>query len=383
MAEKEKRVGNTVRRENKVKNIKRSLSLTLALALIIVSALVGLKIAEKTSVDALSSSEKQSDSYPVSFSTNDIRDVKSVGKNIVVLTKKFATVLDKSGNIVSEIPVSYGDAAVYTENSRILVFDRLSNKYTVADRNCNVTERKADESSKIYNAVVTEKGQVLLSLKSDDSSSLVSVKDKNGDDLFIWSCTQEYIIDLDLSDDGKTLYCAGISALGGEMYTKVYAVDIRKGQEKSYTLPSQSVLGLKGISSDKFSVLTTDGLYVFDSDKEEMLLHSVQFNSEIICRAEDGKGNIAVVTHSSSDLSQDILTVYSADADEKFSLSVQDGIQDICINKDEVHLLYGDSIIQVRKGKVTDNLTFENKAVGLCENKGQLYCYSLGGVEKA
>ena len=383
MAEKEKRVGNTVRRENKVKNIKRSLSLTLALALIIVSALVGLKIAEKTSVDALSSSEKQSGSYPVSKTTNDIRDVKSVGKNIVVLTKKFATVLDKSGNIVSEIPVSYGDAAVYTENSRILVFDRLSNKYTVADRNCNVTERKADESSKIYNAVVTEKGQVLLSLKSDDSSSLVSVKDKNGDDLFIWSCTQEYIIDLDLSDDGKTLYCAGISALGGEMYTKVYAVDIRKGQEKSYTLPSQSVLGLKGISSDKFSVLTTDGLYVFDSDKEEMLLHSVQFNSEIICRAEDGKGNIAVVTHSSSDLSQDILTVYSADADEKFSLSVQDGIQDICINKDEVHLLYGDSIIQVRKGKVTDNLTFENKAVGLCENKGQLYCYSLGGVEKA
>ncbi len=382
MAEKEKRVGNTVRREKKVKNFKRSLSLALVLALIIVSALVGLKIAEKTSVDALSSPEKQSGSYPVSFSTNDIRDVKSVGKNIVVLTKKFAIVLDKGGDIVREIPVSYGDAALYTVDSRILIFDRLSNKYTLIDKSGNVAERKSNESSKIYNAVVTEKGQVLMSLKSDNSSSLVSVKDKNGEDLFIWSCTQEYITHLALSKNGKTLYCAGISALGEEMYTKVYAVDIKKGQEKSYTLPSQSVINLNSISSSKFNVLTTDGLYVFDSGKEEMLANSVQFTSDIICRADDKKGNFAVVTHSASDLSQDILTVYSALAEEKFSLSVQDGIQDICINKDEVYLLYGDSIVKVRKGQVTDTLTIENKAVGLCENSGQLYCYSLGGVEK-
>ena len=382
MADKVKKVGNTVRRENNTKKMKRSLSLALALALIIVSALVGLKIAENTSVDAMSSSEKQSGSYPVSFSTNDIKDVKAFGKNVVVLTKKFATVLDKGGDIVSEIPISYGDSAVYTNESYTLVFDRLSNKYSLIDKKGNVTERKTNESSKIYNAVVTDNGKVLMSLKSDNSSSLVSVTDKNGKDIFLWSCTQEYIIDLALSKNGKTLYCAGISALGGDMYTKVYAIDMKKGQEKSYTLQSQSVIELNCISSDKFSVLTTEGLYVFDSGKEEMLSHSVQFSSGILCRADDEKGNFAVVTHSAGDLSQDMLTVYSASAQEKFSLSVQDGIQDICINKDVVYLLYGDSIVEVRKGKVTDNLTFENKAVGLCENSGKLYCYILGGVEK-
>ena len=166
------------------------------------------------------------------------------------------------------------------------------------------------------------------------------------------------------------------------MYTKVYAIDMKKGQEKSYTLQSQSVIDLNCISSDKFSVLTTDGLYVFDSGKEEMLNHSVQFSSEILCRAEDEKGNFAVITQSAGDLSQDILTVYSSSAEEKFSLSIQDGVQDICINKEVVYLLYSDRIVQVRKGKVTDTITFENKAVGLCESSGKLYCYSLGGVEK-
>jgi hypothetical protein len=382
MAEKIKRVGNTVRRENKVKNFKHTLSLALVSGLIIIAALIGLKMAEKTSVDALTSSDKQSGSYPVSFSTNDIRNVKSVSNNVVVLTKKFATVLDKGGDIVREIPVSYGDAAIYTVGSRMLIFDRLSNKYSLVDKKGNVTERKADESSKIYNAVVTEKGKVLMSLKSDNSSSLVSVKDKNGEDLFIWSCTQEYITHLALSDNEKTLYCAGISAENGEMYTKIYAINIKKGLEKSYILPSQAVIGLNGISSDKFNVLTTDGLYIFNSDKEDMMVSSVQFNSDIICRAEDKNGNFAVVTHSASDLSQDILTVYSYKAEEKFSISVQDDIQDICVNNDEVYLLYSDSIVKVRKGKVADTLTFENKAVGLCENSGQLYCYSLGGVEK-
>lgn len=382
MAEKEKRVGNAVRRENKVKNLRHSLSLALVSALIIVAALVGLKIAEKTSADALSSSEKQSGSYPVSFSTNDIRDVKPVGKNIVVLTKKFATVLDKGGNIVRELPVSYGDSAVFTNDSYILIFDRLSNKYSLIDKRGNVTERKNNNSSKIYNAVITENGRLIMSLKSDNSSSLVSVTDKNGEDVFVWSCTQEYIIDIDLSENGKTLFCAGISAEGGEMYTKVYAVNLKKGQEKSYTLPSQSVIDLRSISSDKFSVTTTEGIYLFDSDKDEMLVNSIQFTSDIICRAEDRKGNTAVVTNNAGDLSQDMLSVYSATAEERFSVAVPDGIMDICVNKDEVYLLYSDRIVGIRKGKVTDNLTFKNKAVGLCENSGQLYCYSLGGVEK-
>lgn len=383
MADKVKKVGNTVQKEKNARIFKRSLSLALALVLIIVSALVGLRIAEKTSVDALSSEENKSGSYPVSFSTNDIKDVLSFGKDIVVLTKKFATVLDKGGNTVSETPIYYGDSAVFTSEDYILVFDRLSNKYSLIDKKGNVTERKADESSKIYNAVVTDNGSVLMSLKSDNSASLVSVTDKKGEDLFLWSCTQEYIIDLALSDNGRTLYCAGISALGGEMYTKVYAIDIKKGTEKSYTLESQSVVDLNCLSSGKFNVLTTDGLYVFDSGKDEMLVSSVQLNSEILCRARDEKGNIAVVTHSAGDLSQDTLTVYSGSAQVKFSVSVPDGIQDICVNKDEAYLLYRNNIVEVRKGKVTDTLTFENKAVGLCESAGRLYCYSLGGVEKA
>ena len=383
MAEKEKRVGNAVRKENSIKSFKRTMTFALLLVLVAVMAFAGLKIAEKTSVEALSSENSSGGAYPVSFSTNDIKDVKKVGRNIVVLTKKFATVLSKSGNVVSETPVVYGDSAVYTKGNNVLVFDRLSNKYVLIDKKGNATERKTSLSNKIYNAKVEDNGSVLLSLKSDSSSSLVSVTDKKGEDIFVWSCTQEYIIDMALSGNGKTLFCAGVSAEGAEMYTMVYAVNMKKGTEKSYKIPSEALIGLNRISSDRFNVITTDGLYIFDSSKDGILLSEISFNSDIICYSADEEGNVAVLCHSAGDLSEDTLTVYSVEGKEDYRLSLQNGAMDICIDKDEVYLLYNDFVVSVRNGKAQDKLSFENKAVGLCKNGRQLYCYSLGGVEKA
>ncbi len=382
MAEKVKYVGNTVRNEKIKQNFKRSLSLTLALLIIIVAALVGLKIAEKTAADAVES-EKDSGGYPVSFSTNDIRDVKTMGSNLIVLTKKFVTSLDKNGDILWEHSFTYGDSALFTNDRYAVVFDRLSNKYTVIDKDGKADERKSDISGRIFNAKVTDKGEVMLALKSDSSSSLVALVDKKGEDKFIWSCTQEYAVDLALSDDGKTLFCGSVGASGGEMYTKVYALRVKDGEEKSYTIPSSSCISINTVSSDRFNVLTTDGLYVFDSSEDEMLINSVPFNSKLIYWTSDSEGNIAVLTDSTGNISENTLRVFDAKAEEKYSLSLEDSIEDIFVKGEETMLLYGDCVIGVKNGKIDRKFFFANKAVGVVKAGRQVYCYSMGGVEKA
>ena len=382
MADKIRYVGNAVRKAKIKTNFKRSLNLTLVLAVIIIAALIGLDIAEKTAVDSLGK-ESESTGYPVSFSTNDIRDVKVMGKNLVVLTKKFVTALDSKGNILWEHSLAYGDSAVFTNDNYTLVFDRLSNKYAVIDKKGKIDERKTDISSQIFNARVTDNGSVLLALRSDSSSSLVAVIDKKGEDKLVWSCTQEYVTDLSLSEDGKTLFCTGIGASGGEMYTKVYALKVKNGEEKSYTIPSASCISVNALSSDKFNVLTTDGLYVFDASEDDMLVNSVSFNSKLIYWASDSKGNIAVLTDSTGNISEKTLRVFSGKAEEKYSLSVEDSIEDIFVNEDEALLLYGDSVISVKSGEIDRKLFFGNKAVGVVKASRQVYCYSMGGVEKA
>ena len=260
MSDKIKYVGNAVRQAKLKKNFKRSVIISLALTVLISAALAGLNIAQKTAADSYDIQQEVSEGFPVSFSTNDIRDVRATEKTLIVLTKKFVTALDKSGDIVWEYPISYGDPAVFTSKSYTVVFDRLSNKYAVIDKNGNVTERKSDISSQIFNAKVTDDGQVVLSLKSDSSSSLVCLKDKKGEDKLVWSCTNEYVTDLALSDDGKTLFCGSIGAAGGEMYTKVYALTVKNGQEKSHTIPSASCVNINAVSGDKFNLITSDGV---------------------------------------------------------------------------------------------------------------------------
>ncbi len=383
MAEKIKYVGNAVRNEKIKKNFKRSLSFALALALIIIAALAGLNIAKKTAADALESQQDENAGYPVSFSTNDIRDVKVMGKKLVVLTKKFVTALSKGGDVLWEHSLAYGDPAVFTSDRYAVVFDRLSNKYAVIDQDGNIEERKADISTQIFNAKVTDKGEVLLSLKSDSSSCLVAVIGKKGEDRLIWSCTQEYVVDLALSDDSKTLFCGSIGASGGEMYTKVYALKVKNGEEKSYTVPSSSCISINTISSDRFNILTTNGLYVFDSSKDEMLINSIPFNSKLIYWTSDSEGNIAVLTDSTGNISENTLRVFDAKAEEKYSLSLEDSIEDIFVSGEEALLLYSDSVIAVKKGEIDRKLSFENKAVGVVKAARQVYCYSMGGVEKA
>ena len=81
MADNIRYVGNAVRKEKEKKNFKRYLSLILALVLIIISAAAGLNIARKTSSEAYAG--QQGGSFPVSFSTNDIRDVKVMDRPLL------------------------------------------------------------------------------------------------------------------------------------------------------------------------------------------------------------------------------------------------------------------------------------------------------------
>ena len=400
MADNIRYVGNAVRKEKNKRNFKHSLNLTLVSALIIIAILGGLKIAQKTAPGNSEIAEVENDGYPVSFSGNDIRDAGVMDKNIIVLTKKFVTALNKKGDTAWQNAITYGDPAVFIGEKYTLAFDRYSNKYAVISSDGKIDTRNADRTTQIFSGRVTDKGEVLLSLKSTSSACLVSVIDKKGNEKFVWSCVDEYIVDMGLSSDGNTLYCAGIGASGGDMYTKVYVInmknkdkdkdkdeneeeDKKKNEEKSYTIPSSACVSVNAISGDKFNVITTDGIYVFDCSRDEILTHNVKFISKLLYCSVSDDGHIAVVNDSALNLSENVLTVYSGNAKEKYSMAIQNGVEDIFIYKDEPCVLYSDSVISVGNGKVDKQLFFDNKAMGVVRSGSKVYCYSLGGVEKA
>ncbi|MBQ7296087.1 MAG: hypothetical protein IJW86_07855 [Clostridia bacterium] len=390
MKEKEKYVGNTVREENRRKKVRYS-AVTLILLLVLVVVLIATGAVERmTDTENLSKefaefigTEIEQAGFPVSFSTNDIKDVKAKGSELYVLTEKFITPINKKGEIGQAQQITYAEPAIKTNDNYAIVFDRLSNKYTVIDKKGNAQARQDENGSRIFDAVITEKGEVMLSLSSTSSSSILHIMDKKGEDLLIWSCANEYIVSFDMS--GDRVYCAAIGAYGGEAYTKLYVLEI--GQEEpvcEYTLHGSACIKLRHISSDKFSVLCDDALYICNAKKDETVSKKITFDSKMLFYAADSQGNTAVVFDDKENFAKDLLSVYSTDADVFYSISVDENIIDLSLEGKEVFLLYDDGIKTVTSGgKAGQQLSFTGKCKGVVTAGKKIYCYSLGGVEKA
>lgn len=387
MSENEKYVGNGVRGKGKVKKIG---IVAAALLLVFAVALAGFALADKfVGADNVSDSlsqlvgEDKNSGFPAKFSTNDILDVKAKGNKLYVLTEKFITPLSEKGEIGASEQITYAKPAIYANDSYAIVFDRLSNKYTVIDKKGKYREVQDQSGSQILVATVTDDGKVLLSLGSNFSSSVLHVTDKKGEDILIWSCGDEYIVSFDMS--GDRIYCAALGAYGGEIYTKLYVLEIGKEETVcEYTLHGSACLALKHISSDKFSVLCDDGIYVCRAKKEEPVKTKVAFSSKILFYDIDSDGNIAVVFDSNEALSKNLLNVYDSDAKILHSVSVDENMLDLAIEGKQTYLLYDDEISSVTPGgKMGQKLSFTGKCVGLLTSGKKIYCYGLGGVYKA
>ncbi|MBR2893978.1 MAG: hypothetical protein IKB94_09020, partial [Clostridia bacterium] len=124
---------------------------------------------------------------------------------------------------------------------------------------------------------------------------------------------------------GNTVYCAAIGAYGGEVYTKLYVLEIGEDEPVcEYTLHGSACIALRHISSDKFSVLCDDALYICKAKKDETVSKKVTFDSKILFYAVDSQNNTAIVFDDKETFSKDLLSVYDSDGDISYSVSVDE-----------------------------------------------------------
>ncbi len=390
MKEKEKYVGNTVREENRRKKVRFSAATLIIFAVLVVILIATGAVEKMADTENISKEfaefvgiKTEKTGFPVSFSTNDIIDVSAKGSDLYVLTKKFITPVNKKGETGEVQQISYAEPAIKTRGDYAIVFDRLSNKYTLIDKKGNFQQRQDENGSQILDAAVTQKGELMLSLSSNSSSSVLHIVDKKGKDVLIWSCGEEYIVSFDMS--GNMIYCAALGAFGGEIYTKLYALKL--GQEEpvlEYTLHGSACIALRHISGDKFSVLCDDALYICKAKEEETVTKKVTFDAKMLFFSNDSQGNTAMIFEDTENFSKELLSVFDSDADIVYSVSVDENILDLSLEGKEVSLLYEDGIKTVTSGgKAGRQLYFTGKCTGVVTAGEKIYCYSLGGVEKA
>ena len=164
--------------------------------------------------------------FPVTFSNNDIIRTESFSSKIFVLGKKILTCISAGGTVKFNHIFTFTDPEMTVSQKYGIVYDRASSKYLIFNSRGVIFEGETENGKHIITADINNRGDVALITKSDDSACRVSLADKKGKVIYIWSCAEEYGVSVDLSEDGQEILCGVIGSADGTLYSQIYLLDI-------------------------------------------------------------------------------------------------------------------------------------------------------------
>ncbi len=359
----------------------KSKTLLIAAVVLVVGLVAIFFLTNGFNIDSVYSQQENSTSFPISFTSNDIIDVKSIDSRLFVLSKKLVTCVDSKGTTKFDIKFNFSDPAIFVGRKYGIVYDRMSDKYLVFSKKELIREAVVPGESSIYSAIINDSGEVLVSTKSNDSSSNLYLINKDGKKELGWSCAEEYIISLDFNS--KSILCGAIGSYNGEIYTKTYVIDKKTQQVKrEYTLSDSLLLDVT-LNGSKAIVTCQNKRLVYDIDKE-IEGDIVNFSSAVKHFAEDTNGNIALLSNISENSGDYSLSVFNKNNELVYSQGLDFSVADVICEQQGVYILTDNRVVQIAKdGTSKGDLTFEKSNFGIVKANRNIYCYNLGGVEKA
>lgn len=362
-------------------NNEKQKTLIVAVAALVVGLVAIFFLTNGFNVDSVYSQQENSTSFPINFTSNDIIDVKSIDSRLFVLSKKLVTCVDSKGSTKFDIKFTFTDPEICVSEKYGIVYDRMSGRYLVFSPKGLVRETVVPGESSIYTAAVSNSGEVLVSTKSGDSASNLYFINKDGKKEFGWSCAEEYIVSLDF--DSKSVLCGSIGSYNGEIYTKIYLIDKKTQEVKREQTLSDSLLLDVTLNGNKAIITCQNKRAVFDLNKDSEA-NIVNFSSAVKHFAEDSKGNIALLSNISENSGDYSLSVFDKNNELVYSMGLDFSVSDVICEQQGVYILTDSRVVQIAKdGTNKGDLTFEKSNFGIVKAKRNIYCYNLGGVEKA
>lgn len=321
-----------------------------------------------------------SDGFPVSFTSNDIKAVKSFSSRLFVLTEKILTCIRSNGEVVYTKTFTFVEPEITVSDKFGLIYDRASSKYLLFNSKGTVYEGTTEGDRHIVTATVDSKGNMAFATKSEDSACRVYLVDKNGNIMFIWSCAEEYAVRLDISSDAKELLCAALGAYNGEIYTKLYKLNIKDDKkQKEFVASGAACVDVSFYGKDKAIVTCLDKRILFNLNTDDGAAIESEYPTEAMLIDSDANGYTAVLCNKITSFESDEAILYDKNNSVVYKTDVPDGVIDIVVIGKKVYCLTADSVIYLSdNGEVKKTVECEAKGNGLAVMDKKAYYYSLG-----
>ena len=254
-------------------------------------------------------------SYPISSEGADFALYRG---GLVISGSEVVTAMSASGRQTLSVNVAYADPCARASDKYCLSFGRGEKSFSVYNAFVQVHTETTDFP--VYDAAVGDNGNFAIVTRSRDYKSEVVLYDGNMEKLANYRLGG-YVTGISMNPSGDRLGVVSAEYENGIWVTKVTVIRIGNRISQS----SATVTGALGstcgfVSEDRFAVVFTDRVMVVNSDAT--VTGEKFFENATPTLAAIGRGSVAVLTESQSDLTRATLTVYDRNARESYSLSL-------------------------------------------------------------
>ena len=376
-----------IKRKINFKKVLRALRIPIVAIAVIIAVFLSARllgnVATSNTTDALRQIKtlfSDGEGFPYSLHGGDVKKIDSIGNRLLILSSDESLVLDSKAGELFKCQLGNADSKIITSNGRALIYSSGSNKMILQSK----TEQLGmiEEDGAVVTAALSSKGFFATSHMDKSGKSILTVYNRKFEKEFVWSCANERVSAISLSDDGKKVAVAVIGVENAEIYSRVLLFDVRDS-EAIYDMKISGTLFLKLYCSSKNAVIAVgdNRTIVFGKNGEALDELTYAENSISIVESDD-KGNVAVCA-SEFGGSRSSVTVFKSNGKRAVTFSIDGEPTSLAVGSNKVAAAVGSEVIVFNfKGAEKKRVVSENSVSQVLIISGDCYVVENGEICK-
>ncbi|MCL2772099.1 MAG: DUF5711 family protein [Oscillospiraceae bacterium] len=217
-------------------------------------------------IDIQNSTNPSKSEFPAEF--DDASSVCYYRNNIVVLERTKIGIYDVNGRKNYNQTLTYSNPVLDASNQYILTYDLGANKLDIFNSFSQVYQYTGD--TPVYNAKITDKGNVVYVTTEPGYKSAVKVMDSGFNEIYRCFFYKDYIVDADIDDNAKNLVTAGFSAANGDYVSTITMYQTNSEEvKKTISVVGEQPYGVK-LNLNGFCAVLENEIKFYNTDGDEV-----------------------------------------------------------------------------------------------------------------
>lgn len=367
------KVGN----KKKPKKILRTLIIVIAVALV---ALTALYVVPQVRNEVERTDSAEGDLlFTVDSELTD--GIKLSSGNIAVTGKSLISFKANGEKRYTE-NIGYSSPVFKSSDKKYIAFERSTGKYTVADKSEIIYQGDLEEE--IINADIASNGNYAIITRSAQSTLVVTVYSSKNTAMFSWECTDDYLTDVALSKNGKSVAVSSINVSNGDPYSRIYYFNVDSLEiESKLEYPNETVYRIKFIDNKKISVITDISYMIADMKETQSQVVSYEYD-ELAGFSFGSKSSVAILKKEFGSLNDKNLMVINKNCEKVFEKSIESDILDFKTDSKNVYVLISGKILvySISSGERGDDIEVDASSSKLMISGNNAFTFSENSVYK-